>query len=121
MAEFALIAPVLALLLSGLAFAALLAFRSAASDWGVFIAGAKGGAYGSAPGQPFLPPLPWRDLSDGIRAESLSLSERAVRAQANVRVHRTGIFGVRVLEIHEATAFFRWWRFYPGPPDGGVH
>ena len=35
MAEFALIMPVLILLLFGMTFAAFYAFRSAATDWGV--------------------------------------------------------------------------------------
>jgi hypothetical protein len=39
MAEFALILPVLVLILFGMTFAAFHAFRSASVDWGVFITG----------------------------------------------------------------------------------
>jgi len=45
MAEFALIMPVLILLLLGMTFAAFYAFRSASTDWGVFITGIASGSY----------------------------------------------------------------------------
>lgn len=38
-AEFALVMPILILLLFGMTFAAFYAFRSASADWGVFITG----------------------------------------------------------------------------------
>jgi ABC-type sugar transport system permease subunit len=41
MAEFALMIPVLILLLFGMTFAAFYAFRSASTDWGVFITGVR--------------------------------------------------------------------------------
>jgi hypothetical protein len=41
LAEFALIMPVLILLLFGMTFAAFYAFRSASTDWGVFITGVE--------------------------------------------------------------------------------
>ena len=45
LAEFALMIPVLILLLFGMTFAAFYAFRSAAADWGVFITGVATGSY----------------------------------------------------------------------------
>ena len=45
MAEFALIMPALILLLFGMTFAAFYAFRSASTDWGVFITGVASGSY----------------------------------------------------------------------------
>ena len=45
MAEFALMIPVLILLLFGMTFAAFYAFRSASTDWGVFITGVATGSY----------------------------------------------------------------------------
>ena len=45
MAEFALMIPVLILLLFGMTFAAFYAFRSAAVDWGVFVTGVATGSY----------------------------------------------------------------------------
>ena len=45
MAEFALIMPVLILLLFGMTFAAFYAFRSASTGWGVFITGIASGSY----------------------------------------------------------------------------
>jgi hypothetical protein len=45
LAEFALMIPVLILLLFGMTFAAFYAFRSAAVDWGVFVTGVARGSY----------------------------------------------------------------------------
>ena len=45
LAEFAMMIPVLILLLFGMTFAAFYAFRTAAVDWGVFVTGVARGSY----------------------------------------------------------------------------
>ena len=58
MAEFALMIPVLILLLFGMTFAAFYAFRSAAVDWGVFVTGVATGSYNTlATGQAVSCPM----------------------------------------------------------------
>jgi hypothetical protein len=67
MAEFALMIPVLILLLFGMTFAAFYAFRSAAVDWGVFVTGVATGSYNTpATGQARESVL-WPDLADRIQ------------------------------------------------------
>lgn len=47
MSEFALIAPILILLMFGMTYAAFYAFRAASANWGIFITGVARGAYKS--------------------------------------------------------------------------
>ncbi len=48
MSEFALVMPILVLLMAGMIMAGMYAFRAAAADWGVFITGVAAG-----------PPIVW--------------------------------------------------------------
>jgi len=118
MAEFALMIPVLILLLFGMTFAAFYAFRSAAVDWGVFITGVASGSYDTpATGMANESTL-WPDLSK--RIHSGSGGSRQVRSLISVEDSRDWIFGIRLIEAQRAETFFRLWRFYPGPPGGVI-
>lgn len=118
MAEFALMIPVLILLLFGMTFAAFYAFRAAAVDWGVFITGVASGSYNTpATGLASQSEL-WPDLRDRIGTGQSGT--RQVRSVISVEDSRAWVFGIRLLEAERASAFFRLWRFYPGPPSGVI-
>jgi len=68
MAEFALIMPVLILLLFGMTFAAFYAFHSASTDWGVFIIGVASSSYNTPATEHARDNVLWPDLVDRINA-----------------------------------------------------
>jgi hypothetical protein len=119
LAEFALIMPVLILLLFGMTFAAFYAFRSASTDWGIFITGVASGSYNTPATEHARDNVLWPDLADQIN-DSQS-GPRQVRSVISVEDSRDWIFGIHLTEAQRATTYFRLWRFYPGPPpDGGI-
>jgi len=118
MAEFALMIPVLILLLFGMTFAAFYAFRSASVDWGVFITGVASGSYNTPATSLASESVLWPDLSNRIDAGPGG--SRQVRSLISVEDSRDWVFGIRLLEAQRAETFFRLWRFYPGPPSGVI-
>lgn len=118
MAEFALAAPVLILLLFGLTLAAFYAFRAAAADWGVFIAGVAEGAYEAPASGQALETVTWPDIAGAIGTANLGEGERQVRAGIGFQSIRSWVYGLVLEETHKSAAFFRLWRFYPGPAEG---
>jgi hypothetical protein len=117
MAEFALVMPILILLLFGMTFAAFYAFRSAAADWGVFITGVASGSYNTPATEHARDNVLWSDLADRINAGQTG--PRQVRSLISVEDSRNWIFGIRLIEAQRAETNFRLWRFYPGPPPIG--
>ena len=117
LAEFALMIPVLILLLFGMTFAAFYAFRSAAADWGVFITGVATGSYIRPATEQARTAVLWPDLRS--RLETGQAGQRQVRSQISVEDSRHWIFGISLIEAQRAESFFRLWRFYPGPPASG--
>ena len=117
MAEFALVMPILILLLFGMTFAAFYAFRSAATDWGVFITGVASGSYNTPATEHAHNNILWPDLADRINAGQTS--PRQVRSLISVEDSRNWIFGIQLIEAQRAETNFRLWRFYPGPPPAG--
>lgn len=117
MAEFALMIPVLILLLFGMTFAAFYAFRSAAVDWGVFVTGVATGSYNTPATGQARESVPWPDLADRINASQNG--PRQVRSLISVEDSRDWVFGIRLVEAQRASTTFRLWRFYPGPPPAG--
>ena len=100
MAEFALMIPILILLLFGMTFAAFYAFRSAAVDWGVFVTGVATGSYNTpATGQARESVL-WPDLEERIGASQSG--PRQVRSRVSVEDSRDWIFGIRLVEAQRA-------------------
>ena len=118
MAEFALMIPVLILLLFGMTFAAFYAFRSVSVDWGVFITGVASGSYNTPATGIASESVLWPDLSS--RIDSGPGGSRQVRSLIAVEDSRDWVFGIRLLEAQRAETFFRLWRFYPGPPSGVI-
>jgi hypothetical protein len=117
MAEFALVMPILILLLFGMTFAAFYAFRSAATDWGVFITGVASGSYNTPATEHARDNVLWPDLADRINAGQTG--PRQVRSLISVEDSRDWIFGIQLIEAQRAETNFRLWRFYPGPPPAG--
>ena len=117
MAEFALILPVLILLLFGMTFAAFYAFRSASTDWGVFITGVATGSYNTPATEQARAAVLWPDLANRIDASQSGL--RQVRSLITVEDSRNWIFGIRLVEAQRAATYFRLWRFYSDPPPAG--
>ena len=117
MAEFALMIPALILLLFGMTFAAFYAFRSAATDWGVFINGVGSGSYNTPATAQARDSVLWPYLANRINAGENG--PRQVRSLISVEDSRNWVFGIRLIEAERAATFFRLWRFYPGPPPAG--
>jgi hypothetical protein len=118
LAEYALAMPVLILLLFGMTLAGFYAFRAAAADWGVFITGVGGGAFETPATGQVRPSIVWDDIRGGIATGSQP-ANRQVRSQIGVVTSRPWVFGVKLVEAHRGTTYFRLWRFYPGPPVAG--
>ena len=118
MAEFALMIPALILLLFGMIFAAFYAFRSASADWGVFITGVATGSYNTPATEHARDAVLWPDLANRINAGENG--PRQVRSLISVEDSRSWVFSIRLIEAQRAAAYFRLWRFYPGPPSGVI-
>jgi hypothetical protein len=117
LAEFALVIPILILLFFGMTFAAFYAFRSASTDWGIFITGVATGSYLTPATDQARAAVLWPDLRN--RLETGQAGARQVRSQIAVEDTRKWVFGIRLIEAERAESFFRLWRFYPGPPPAG--
>jgi len=120
MSEFALAAPVLILLLFGLTLAAFYAFRAAAADWGVFVTGVAEGAYKVPASGQARGTVTWPDIAGAIGTAGLGDEARQVRSGIEFNHARSWVYGLELDETHRGAAFFRLWRFYPGPPEGEI-
>ena len=118
MAEFALAAPVLILLLFGMTLTMFYAFRTAAADWGVFITGVAEGAYNAPATGQVLDSVTWTDIRSALSTSQLGDDERQVQSQIQLVTSRPWAFGLTLTEAQQGQSFFRLWRFYPGPPEG---
>ena len=118
LAEFALAAPVLILLLFGMTLAGLYAFRAAAADWGVFITGVAEGAYGAPATGQVLDSIVGADIRAGLTTSGQA-GDRQGRSQIEITAARPWVFGINLVEAHQGRTHFRLWRFYPGPPAPG--
>jgi hypothetical protein len=120
MAEFALVLPILLLLVSAMLLAGFYAFRAAAADWGIFVLGVTGGSYPIPADAQARPSVAWQDVRQGITVD-LDASSRQARSRISIQEARPWLFGIRLVEAQRGRGVFRLWRFYPGPPDpGGV-
>ena len=119
MSEFALVMPILVLLLVGMIMAGMYAFRAAAADWGVFIVGVGAGTYNTPASELAREDVLWSDIRERIDAGT-SLP-RQVRSTITIEDSHPWVFEVNLIEAQRGTTNFRLWRFYPGPPPPGVN
>ena len=120
MAEFASAAPILILLFFGLTYAAFYTFRAAAADWGVFVTGVAEGVYAQPASGQARSSVAWPDIAESIETAGLGRSQRQVRARIGFNSVTAWVFGIKLDETHKGSAYFRLWRFYPGPPTGDI-
>jgi hypothetical protein len=119
LAEFAATLPIMILLVGGIVVACFYGFRSASADWGVFIDGVAAGSYDSGATAHAQQSVMWPDIRSGISWTG-QLDTRSAHTHISIENSRPGLLGVDLTESYRASTFFRLWRFYAGPPDGGV-
>jgi hypothetical protein len=119
LAEFAATLPIMILLVGGIVMACFYGFRSASADWGVFIDGVAAGSYDSGATAHAQQSVMWPDIRSGISWTG-QLDTRSAYTRISIENSRPGPLGVDLTESYRASTFFRLWRFYAGPPDGGV-
>lgn len=119
MSEFALVMPILVLLMAGMIMAGMYAFRAAAADWGVFIVGVGEGTYNIPASELARKDVLWIDIRERIDS-GVSLP-RQVRSTIMIEDSHPWVFGINLIEAQRGQTNFRLWRFYPGPPPQGVN
>jgi len=119
MSEFALVMPILVLLMAGMIMAGMYAFRAAAADWGVFITGVAAGTYNTPADSLAQKDVLWADIREQISTGSDA--PRRVRSSISIEDSHPWVFGMNLIEAQRGKNNFRMWRFYPGPPPAGVN
>lgn len=119
MSEFALVMPILVLLIAGMIMAGMYAFRAAAADWGVFITGVAAGTYNTPADSLAQKDVLWTDIRE--RISTGSDAPRRVRSSIFIEDSHPWVFGINLIEAQQGKNNFRMWRFYPGPPPAGVN
>jgi len=119
MSEFALVMPILVVLMAGMMMAGMYAFRAAAADWGVFITGVAAGTYNTPADSLAQKDVLWSDIRE--RISTSAYAPRRVRSQISIDDSHPWIFGINLIEAQRGKNNFRMWRFYPGPPPDGVN
>lgn len=119
MSEFALVMPILVLLMAGMIMAGMYAFRAAAADWGVFITGVAAGTYNTPADSLAQKDVLWADIRE--RLTTSSYAPRRVRSEITIEDRHPWVFGMNLLEAQRGKNNSRMWRFYPGPPPAGVN
>ena len=119
MSEFALVMPILVLLMAGMIMAGMYAFRAAAADWGVFITGVAAGTYNTPADSLAQKDVLWTDIRE--RISTGSDAPRRVRSSISIQDSHPWVFGIGLIEAQRGKNNFRMWRFYPGPPPTGVN
>jgi hypothetical protein len=119
MSEFAIVMPILVLLIMGMVLAGMYAFRAAAVDWGVFVTGVGAGTFNTPADEIARKDVLWSDIRSRITTRSNA--PRHVQSVIAIDDQRVWIYGLNLVEAQRATTNFRLWRFYPGPPPAGVN
>lgn len=119
MSEFALVMPILVLLMAGMIMAGMYAFRAAAADWGVFITGVAAGTYNTPADSLAEKDVLWSDIRE--RLNTSSYAPRRVRSEIAIEDSHAWVFGINLIEAQRGRNNSRMWRFYPGPPPAGVN
>ena len=119
MAEFALVMPILVLLMAGMIMAGMYAFRATAADWGVFITGVAAGTYNTPADSLAQKDVLWADIRE--RISTSSDAPRRVHSSITIEDTHPWVFGINLIEAQRGKNYSRMWRFYPGPPSAGVN
>lgn len=119
MSEFAIVMPILVLLIMGMVLAGMYAFRAAAVDWGVFITGVGAGTFNTPADEIARKDVLWSDIRSRITTRSNA--PRHVQSVIAIDDQRVWIYGLNLVEAQRGKTNFRLWRFYPGPPPAGVN
>jgi hypothetical protein len=119
MSEFAIVMPILVLLIMGMVLAGMYAFRAAAVDWGVFITGVGAGTFNTPADEIARKDVLWSDIRGRITTGSNA--PRHVQSVIAIDDQRVWIYGLNLVEAQRGKTNFRLWRFYPGPPPAGVN
>ena len=119
MSEFAIVMPILVLLIMGMVLAGMYAFRAAAVDWGVFVTGVGAGTFNTPADDMARKDVLWSDIRSRITTGSNA--PRHVQSVIAIDDQRVWIFGLNLVEAQRGKTNFRLWRFYPGPPPAGVN
>jgi len=117
MPEFALMIPIMTLLIFGLVFAGFYAFRATAADWGVFITGVAEGSYNTPATSIARDTILWPDIQEAVATGQDA--PRRVRSTISIEKTTPWAFGITLIEAQKGESVFRLWRFYPGPPPPG--
>ena len=117
MPEFALMIPIMTLLVFGLVFAGFYAFRATAADWGIFITGVAEGSYNTPATSMARGTILWPDIQEAVATNQDA--PRSVRSTISIEKTTPWAFGITLIEAHKGITVFRLWRFYPGPPPPG--
>ena len=73
MSEFAIVMPILVLLIMGMVLAGIYAFRAAASDWGVFVTGVGAGTFNTPADEIARKDVLWSDIRSRIIPDQMRL------------------------------------------------
>ena len=119
MSEFAIVMPILVLLIMGMVLAGMYAFRAAAVDWGVFVTGVGAGTFNTPADEIARKDVLWSDIRSRITTGSNA--PRHVQSVIAIDDQRVWIYGLNLVEAQRGKTIFRLWRFYPGPPPAGVN
>ncbi len=114
MTEFALVAPLLFLVISSIFLIFLYAWRTFNADWLLFASGVAQGVYQTPHGDSSLLAAAWDDLKQAVQ---LGTENRAATAEIRLERRAIGPWGLLIEERQNGRTVFFLWRFYPGP-DG---
>lgn len=118
MAEFAMVMPVLVLLVTGLIMSGFYAFRSTEVDFRVFMAAEAESSYIDHFGawREVITNRTWKDLWNYGGSRDAQRLRRSLGAYGGHTREYT-ISGFTFRESHQQTVEVRSWAFYAGPPD----
>lgn len=116
MAEFALVLPVMALLVFGLFLAGFYILRAVQADYGLFLSGVATGAYKTPATSQAIQRITNEDIRGAIQA--VIQDPYTVRSRIEIDQVRLTVLGVEFREVQRGETVFRLWRFRPGPQGG---
>ena len=112
MSEFAIVTPILVLLIMGMVLAGMYAFRAA-------VTGVGAGTFNTPADEIARKDVLWSDIRNRIITGSNA--PRRVQSSIAIDDQRVWIYGLNLVEAQRGKTNFRLWRFYPGPPPAGVN